>query len=75
MHVALGVVGDVVVQHVADALHVETAGGDVTVSDLVAKGAVRKNEKVKVLGTGEMVPTQLYNGYGEFVADMHTAVL
>ena len=26
-------------------------GGDVTVSDLVAKGAVRKNEKVKVLGT------------------------
>lgn len=30
------------------------AGGDVTVSDLVAKGAVRKNEKVKVLGTGEI---------------------
>ena len=29
-------------------------GGDVTVSDLVAKGAVRKNEKVKVLGTGEV---------------------
>jgi large subunit ribosomal protein L15 len=29
-------------------------GGDVTVSDLVAKGAVRKNEKVKVLGTGEI---------------------
>ena len=27
-------------------------GGDVTVGDLVAKGAVRKNEKVKVLGTG-----------------------
>jgi len=29
-------------------------GGDVTVSDLVAKGAVRKNEKVKVLGQGEL---------------------
>ncbi len=30
------------------------AGGDVTVSDLVAKGAVRKNEKVKVLGQGDI---------------------
>ena len=29
-------------------------GGDVTVADLVAKGAVRKNEKVKVLGGGEI---------------------
>ena len=29
-------------------------GGQVTVSDLVAKGAVRKNEKVKVLGTGDI---------------------
>ena len=29
-------------------------GGDVTTSDLVAKGAVRKNEKVKVLGTGDI---------------------
>ncbi|HET6300827.1 50S ribosomal protein L15 [Microbacterium sp.] len=29
-------------------------GGEVTVSDLVAKGAVRKNEKVKVLGTGDI---------------------
>lgn len=29
-------------------------GGDVTVSDLVAKGAVRKNEKVKVLGVGDI---------------------
>lgn len=29
-------------------------GGDVTVADLVAKGAVRKNELVKVLGTGEL---------------------
>jgi large subunit ribosomal protein L15 len=30
------------------------AGGQVTVGDLVAKGAVRKNEKVKVLGTGDI---------------------
>ena len=30
------------------------AGGDVTVADLVAKGAVRNNEKVKVLGNGEI---------------------
>src|SRR6188474_1868460 len=29
-------------------------GGDVTVGDLVAKGAMRKNEKVKVLGTGDI---------------------
>ncbi len=29
-------------------------GGEVTVSDLVAKGAVRKNEKVKVLGQGDI---------------------
>lgn len=29
-------------------------GGDVTISDLVAKGAVRKNEKVKVLGNGDI---------------------
>ena len=29
-------------------------GGDVTVTDLVAKGAVRKNEKVKVLGGGDI---------------------
>jgi large subunit ribosomal protein L15 len=29
-------------------------GGAVTVADLVAKGAVRKNELVKVLGTGEI---------------------
>jgi large subunit ribosomal protein L15 len=29
-------------------------GGDVTVGDLVEKGAVRKNEKVKVLGTGDI---------------------
>jgi large subunit ribosomal protein L15 len=30
------------------------AGGEVTVDDLVAKGAVRDNELVKVLGTGEI---------------------
>jgi large subunit ribosomal protein L15 len=29
-------------------------GGDVTIGDLVAKGAVRKNEKVKVLGAGDI---------------------
>ncbi len=29
-------------------------GGDVTVSDLVARGAVRKGRPVKVLGTGEI---------------------
>lgn len=30
------------------------SGGEVTVSDLVSKGAVRKNEKVKVLGQGDI---------------------
>ncbi|MFN2320580.1 MAG: 50S ribosomal protein L15 [Dermatophilaceae bacterium] len=35
-----------------DALYPE--GGDVTVADLVAKGAVRKDAPVKVLGTGEI---------------------
>lgn len=29
-------------------------GGDVTIADLVSKGAVRKNEKVKVLGSGDI---------------------
>jgi large subunit ribosomal protein L15 len=29
-------------------------GGDVTIADLVAKGAVRNNEKVKVLGNGDI---------------------
>ncbi|MGO2649158.1 MAG: uL15 family ribosomal protein, partial [Brevibacterium aurantiacum] len=29
-------------------------GGDVTVADLVAKGAVRPKQPVKVLGTGEI---------------------
>lgn len=32
-------------------------GGDVTVASLVAKGAVRKNELVKVLGDGELTAT------------------
>ncbi|TXN26040.1 uL15m family ribosomal protein, partial [Lacisediminihabitans profunda] len=30
------------------------AGGDVTLGDLVAKGAVRKNATVKVLGAGDI---------------------
>ena len=30
------------------------AGGDVTVADLVARGAVRKGQKVKVLGLGDI---------------------
>ena len=30
------------------------SGGEVTIDDLVAKGAVRKNQLVKVLGTGEV---------------------
>jgi large subunit ribosomal protein L15 len=29
-------------------------GGEVTVADLIAKGVVRKNELVKVLGTGDI---------------------
>jgi large subunit ribosomal protein L15 len=29
-------------------------GGDVTVADLVGKGAVRKNQPVKVLGDGDI---------------------
>ena len=33
------------------------AGGDVTIHDLVTKGAVRKNEKVKVLGHGDIAVT------------------
>jgi large subunit ribosomal protein L15 len=33
------------------------AGGDVTVADLVAKGAVRKGQKVKVLGLGDISVT------------------
>jgi sulfoxide reductase catalytic subunit YedY len=26
----------------------------------------------RMLGTGESVPTSLFNGYGEFVADLYT---
>jgi len=42
-------------------------GGDVTVETLVAKGAVRKNEPVKVLGQGELsvkvnVSAQAFSG-------------
>ena len=42
-------------------------GGDVTVDDLVAKGAVRKNEPVKVLGQGDIsvkvdVSAQAFSG-------------
>ena len=33
------------------------AGGEVTIHDLVTKGAVRKNEKVKVLGHGDIAVT------------------
>jgi large subunit ribosomal protein L15 len=33
---------------------VNPEGGEVTIAGLVAKGAVRKNEKVKVLGTGDI---------------------
>ncbi len=33
------------------------AGGDVTVESLVVNGAVRKNQPVKVLGTGEITVT------------------
>ena len=45
-------------------------GGDVTVGGLVAKGAVRKNEKVKVLGTGDIavklnVPVDKVSGSAE----------
>ena len=29
-------------------------GGEVTIEDLIAKGAVRRNQPVKVLGTGEI---------------------
>ena len=42
-------------------------GGDVTVDDLVAKGAVRKNQPVKVLGEGDLsvkvnVTAQAFSG-------------
>ena len=40
------------------------AGGDVTPEDLVAKGAVRAGEPVKVLGTGEAVPGLRVTAHG-----------
>lgn len=42
------------VVNVADLNRLYPAGGDVTVEDLVAKGAVRKNTLVKVLGNGKL---------------------
>jgi large subunit ribosomal protein L15 len=42
------------VVNVAKLAELYPQGGEVTVADLVAKGAVRKNELVKVLGTGEV---------------------
>lgn len=42
------------VVNVASLAALYPTGGDVTVEDLVAKGAVRKGEPVKVLGTGDL---------------------
>ena len=42
------------VVNVADLEALYPKGGNVTVADLVAKGAVRKNEAVKVLGNGDI---------------------
>ncbi|MBU3685029.1 MAG: 50S ribosomal protein L15 [Mycobacterium sp.] len=42
------------VVNVADLNRLYPTGGDVTVEDLVAKGAVRKNTLVKVLGNGKL---------------------
>lgn len=42
------------VVNVAKLAELYPEGGDVTVADLVAKGAVRKNELVKVLGNGDI---------------------
>lgn len=42
------------VVNVADLAEKFTAGGDVTVADLVAAGLVRKNQPVKVLGNGDI---------------------
>ena len=42
------------VVNVAKLAELYPAGGDVTVADLVAKGAVRKGELVKVLGNGDL---------------------
>lgn len=42
------------VVNVAKLAELYPKGGDVTVEDLVAKGAVRKNQPVKVLGDGDI---------------------
>ncbi|EOM74668.1 50S ribosomal protein L15 [Rhodococcus rhodnii] len=42
------------VVNVGDLARLFPEGGAVTVADLVAKGAVRKNQPVKVLGEGEL---------------------
>jgi len=42
------------VVNVAKLAELYPQGGDVTVADLVAKGAVRKNQPVKVLGDGDL---------------------
>ena len=42
------------VVNVATLASLYPSGGDVTVDDLVAKGAVRKGEPVKVLGNGDL---------------------
>ncbi|NLU81743.1 50S ribosomal protein L15 [Rhodococcus sp. HNM0569] len=40
--------------NVGDLARLFPEGGQITVADLVAKGAVRKNQPVKVLGDGEL---------------------
>ena len=42
------------VVNVGDIARLFPEGGAITVEDLVAKGAVRKNQLVKVLGDGEL---------------------
>ena len=42
------------VVNVADLARLFPEGGDVTVADLVAKGAVRPKQPVKVLGNGDI---------------------
>lgn len=42
------------VVNVAKLAELYPKGGDVTIEDLVAKGAVRKNQPVKVLGNGDI---------------------
>ncbi|MBC9954361.1 50S ribosomal protein L15 [Leucobacter sp. cx-42] len=42
------------VVNVAKLAELYPKGGDVTIADLVAKGAVRKNQPVKVLGDGDL---------------------